>query len=522
MKIRINENQLKRLINQLTEQTEDEKLNVLFVGDSLSNGPSFTWNYLLANEHPEWNVEHLVEGAKRTDWMLDNLSLELSENKYDMVFIYGGTNDMFSQIPISTAIRNIQKMVDLVVNQGGKAYVFSGYDAKSVLTDESLKPTDLCDLDCMKKGRDRMVEFQKQLQTISDAVIIPVVVGNETWTTDGIHLPLSKNKILKDFVSNYIESSPSKTKGGSSEGFMEKLNKLIKKTFTFNTETELVDELKTNLKKLKDSNKNLEYQGKIVDDNDVFFFQTALQALKFSLPVWGIDGLFGPETERAVRKFQNSIGLDETGVVDGETIQKLIDELEKNNIKDEDLEKLQIQRTETMKPEDIESNNEMISKVSSESSKINTFKKILEENNVDYDDFLNDVESIGLTIDVVVNQLWAESRFSPEVINCNRKSSAGAMGIAQFIPSTWSTYGGSGDPCNVADSLEAYVKLMRDLMKKFNGRIDLVLSGYNWGPNRNLLTQAMKENQTFEEIEDQLPNETKNYVNQILGSSLNV
>jgi hypothetical protein len=63
---------------------------------------------------------------------------------------------------------------------------------------------------------------------------------------------------------------------------------------------------------------------------------------------------------------------------------------------------------------------------------------------------------------------------------------------------------------------------MRDLMKKFNGRIDLVLSGYNWGPNRNLLTQAMKENQTFEEIEDQLPNETKNYVNQILGSSLNV
>jgi hypothetical protein len=32
----------------------------------------------------------------------------------------------------------------------------------------------------------------------------------------------------------------------------------------------------------------------------------------------------------------------------------------------------------------------------------------------------------------------------------------------------------------------------------------------------------MKENQTFEEIEDQLPNETKNYVNQILGSSLNV
>jgi len=141
------------------------------------------------------------------------------------------------------------------------------------------------------------------------------------------------------------------------------------------------------------------------------------------------------------------------------------------------------------------------------------FKKVAGSN---YEPFLASLKNIGLNKEIAIRQLYTESSFSPSVINCSTVSSAGARGIAQFMPSTWTFYGGGGNACNVSDSLRAYPKLMSDLMKQFPNRIDLVLAGYNWGSNRKVLKDAYANNTLYENYKNGLPKETKKYVASIL------
>jgi peptidoglycan hydrolase-like protein with peptidoglycan-binding domain/predicted nucleotidyltransferase len=96
------------------------------------------------------------------------------------------------------------------------------------------------------------------------------------------------------------------------------------------------------LLKLDKTYKNLKEPGKKIPyDSGVELLQTALQILGFSLPKWGVDGLFGPETKSAVTSFQKDNGLDETGVMEKTDIKKLIESLIKINFNDADLSKVQ-------------------------------------------------------------------------------------------------------------------------------------------------------------------------------------
>jgi transglycosylase-like protein with SLT domain/D-alanyl-D-alanine carboxypeptidase-like protein len=71
-------------------------------------------------------------------------------------------------------------------------------------------------------------------------------------------------------------------------------------------------------------------------------------------------------------------------------------------------------------------------------------------------------------------QLYAESNFNPFA-----RSSAGARGIAQFMPGTARSYGLS-DPYDVAASIDAQAHLMRDLLRRF-ASVPLALAAYNAG-----------------------------------------
>jgi hypothetical protein len=72
-------------------------------------------------------------------------------------------------------------------------------------------------------------------------------------------------------------------------------------------------------------------------------------------------------------------------------------------------------------------------------------------------------------------QLYAESGFDPSVV-----SSAGAQGIAQFMPGTARAYG-LDDPFDPAQAIDAQAHLMRDLLRQF-GSVPLALAAYNAGP----------------------------------------
>lgn len=74
-------------------------------------------------------------------------------------------------------------------------------------------------------------------------------------------------------------------------------------------------------------------------------------------------------------------------------------------------------------------------------------------------------------------QLEQESGFNPNAV-----SSAGARGIAQFMPGTAAAYGLT-DPMDAAAAIDAQAHLMRDLLRQF-GSVPLALAAYNAGPEK--------------------------------------
>jgi soluble lytic murein transglycosylase-like protein len=72
-------------------------------------------------------------------------------------------------------------------------------------------------------------------------------------------------------------------------------------------------------------------------------------------------------------------------------------------------------------------------------------------------------------------QLYAESNFNPFA-----RSSAGAQGIAQFMPGTARGFG-LDNPFDPAASIDAQARFMRDLLRRF-GSVPLALAAYNAGP----------------------------------------
>jgi len=77
---------------------------------------------------------------------------------------------------------------------------------------------------------------------------------------------------------------------------------------------------------------------------------------------------------------------------------------------------------------------------------------------------------------VLAAQLMAESNFNPRAV-----SPAGALGIAQFIPSTARAYG-LADPFDPVAAIDAQAHLMADLLEQFDGSVPLALAAYNAGP----------------------------------------
>ena len=100
------------------------------------------------------------------------------------------------------------------------------------------------------------------------------------------------------------------------------------------------------LDELKDNGVKFEFTPgqKIPYESDVEKIQTGLQFLGYSLPKWGVDGKFGPETELATMNFQADNGQIQNGVFGPIEIELMISRLIEKNFKDEDLISIQKER----------------------------------------------------------------------------------------------------------------------------------------------------------------------------------
>jgi Transglycosylase SLT domain len=100
-----------------------------------------------------------------------------------------------------------------------------------------------------------------------------------------------------------------------------------------------------------------------------------------------------------------------------------------------------------------------------------------------------------------IRLLYQESGFRPGVI-----SSAGALGIAQFMPETAADRG-LDNPFDPLQAIPESARLLRDLSRKF-GNLGLAAAAYNAGPKRVEDWLAKK---------GKLPQETQHYVKTITG-----
>jgi lysophospholipase L1-like esterase len=190
--------------------------NVLFIGDSMTtirdksgneNDSFFNYpNLIKKMKIAGLNIDVLAIAGKTTQWMKDELPKQLDLKKYDDVFIFGGTNDVFRGVPVSDIVKNVQDMVDSILKKGAKPYVIVGYDTKDVWEENLLNHTQwgLKSKDDILNTKQKYIDYQNTLtKDIKNAKTILINMGKGT-TYDGVHPNLLGNKIIAENIVRII------------------------------------------------------------------------------------------------------------------------------------------------------------------------------------------------------------------------------------------------------------------------------------------------------------------------------
>lgn len=268
-----------RLKSLLFEQKTENKLKVLFVGDSQTAG-NISYAHILKNDQ-------LVDGkiiAKVGASMKKIYSLFITNYtpKYDVVCIMGGNNDAGNSEFDTTSFTDIIERA----KEGGSDVI--------LITSPTMEYINTKMYPNKYPSANEIPNWQLKL---ADEFNIPVINAyklfnnSKYFSNDGLHLNASAHKVLANkLVTILSKISPSKISNKPEE----------------DTDTKKLEI------KFGDSNK------------DVQKIQTKLTDLGYSIGKEGIDSIFGTHTEDGVKLFQKNNNLSTTGVVDKETLTVLL------------------------------------------------------------------------------------------------------------------------------------------------------------------------------------------------------
>jgi Transglycosylase SLT domain/SPOR domain len=115
----------------------------------------------------------------------------------------------------------------------------------------------------------------------------------------------------------------------------------------------------------------------------------------------------------------------------------------------------------------------------------------------------------GLPLEFFARVIWQESRFQSDAVGPVTRSGERAQGIAQFMPGTASERR-LLDPFDPVQALPKSAEFLNELREQF-GNLGLAAAAYNAGPHRV---------QEWLAGSGPMPQETRNYVSAITGSSV--
>ena len=188
-------------------------------------------------------------------------------------------------------------------------------------------------------------------------------------------------------------------------------------------------------------------------DTKIGSVQHFLMAAGYPLPRKGSDGLFGPETEAAIKSFQEDEELEATGVLDDDTLARM----------SANLVKLSSAAQEAL-------GEELFPTPSADDSTITADGEVLKGaallRNTDFQSKVRDIsDKLGVAPEELITLFGLETggTYDPSIQN-----SIGATGLIQFIPSTAKRLGTSADALSRMSALQQldYVYKYLDRGKK--------------------------------------------------------
>ena len=88
-------------------KSKEKNINsILFIGDS-NTVANYSYADKLRQSFPNLKVKKIAKVGEKTDWALNELQKELSKNKYDIVAVLIGSNDIYALNSNTTGYENI-------------------------------------------------------------------------------------------------------------------------------------------------------------------------------------------------------------------------------------------------------------------------------------------------------------------------------------------------------------------------------------------------------------------------------
>jgi hypothetical protein len=137
--------------------------SILFIGDS-NTAANFSYADQLKKDFPNLTIKKIAKVGEKTDWMKFELEKELKNNKYDIVAILGGSNDIYAGRKLDSTKSDLDYMYNLIHSKGSKVLGVTPPNKDYYVNKTEAKQKQLYDLiDWMKSNKniDYLIDFHK-------------------------------------------------------------------------------------------------------------------------------------------------------------------------------------------------------------------------------------------------------------------------------------------------------------------------------------------------------------------------